>query len=103
MVNFQEAPRELFSDCLSIEMARFFKDLDEQYTHDLSLPVHHNHHTHTPLVRVSVFNATIKLAEELAHAAAVLMAPTSCRYCRCQYSNIEACEIQPWKLCLTHV
>ena len=50
MVNFQEAPRELFSDCLSIEMARFFKDLDEQYTHDLSLPVHHN----PPLIRVAV-------------------------------------------------
>ena len=28
----------------------FFKDLDEQYTHDLSLPVHHN----PPLIRVAV-------------------------------------------------
>ena len=61
MVNFQEAPRELFSDCLSIEMARFLKDLDEQYTHDLSLPVHHNP---PPLNKSGSLSTEIKLAKD---------------------------------------
>ena len=38
-----EQPEELFSYYLYIEKASlFYTDLDEHYTHDLSLPWHHN-------------------------------------------------------------